>query len=125
MLLGKKIKKKNGINRVLVYCIHGCFWVRNQKYLLQDGLHTDYLTLYSGLSSGPYSSCLCDFIEDWSDDLSYAKTSKLLLQLTGTEVLSSSGVQSYLERRAESISKSWVAKPVGDEYAANTVFAFL
>ena len=78
--------------------------------MLQDGLHTDYLTLYSGLSSGPYSSCLCDFIEDWSDDLSYAKTSKLLLQLTGTEVLSSSGVQSYLERRAESISKSWVAK---------------
>ena len=49
---------------------------------------------------------------------------KLLLQLTGTEVLSSSGVQSYLERRAESISKSWVAKRhTGIDKTGTTIYS--
>ena len=44
------------------------------------------------------------------EDLSYAKVSKLLRQVTGSEVLSLSGVRSYIACKAESISKEWLAQ---------------
>jgi hypothetical protein len=67
------------------------------------------LSLCSQLSNGQYSLKLADFIEDWCDDLSYEKVSKLLTQITGSKVLSASGVQSYLARKAEIISKEWLS----------------
>lgn len=53
---------------------------------------------------------MCDFIEEWSDKLSYSNVSKLLFQKTGSAVLSSAGVQSYLACKAEKISQSWLSK---------------
>jgi hypothetical protein len=82
--------------------------VKNQRYVLEDGSPSDYLSLCGNLTNGAYSKGLGDFIEEWSDELSYEKMSKLLSQITGSLVLSASGVQSYLERKAESISKEWV-----------------
>ena len=95
---------------VVIYGINGCFKVRNQRYILEDGNSTSYLALCSTLSNGQYSNQLGLFIEEWSADLSYEKMSKLLTQITGVEILSSSGVQSYLERKAESISEFWLAQ---------------
>jgi hypothetical protein len=77
---------------------------------LEDGRSTDYLHLCNADLFHNYSSGLCDFIEAWSDDLSYDKVSRLLTQVTGTEVLSPSGVQSYLVSKAESISRDWVTQ---------------
>jgi hypothetical protein len=94
---------------VIIYGINGSFKVKNQRYVLEDGSKSSYLSLCSHLSNGQYSSKLADFIEEWSDDLSYEKTSKLLKQVTGSEVLSASGVQSYLARKAESISEQWLS----------------
>lgn len=62
------------------------------------------------MSNGQYSSKLGDFIEEWSDALSYHKVSTLLAQLSGGQVMSASGVQSYLERKAETISREWVSR---------------
>ncbi len=109
-MLGKKIKKKNGTNKVFFYSLQGCIGIKNQKYILEDGSSTDYLRLCNRDSFHHYSSGLCHLIEEWSDDLSYEKVSNLLSQVTGNEVLSSSGVQSYLECKAESISKDWVSQ---------------
>ena len=95
---------------VVIYGINGCFKVRNQRYILEDGNSTSYLALCSTLSNGQYSNQLGLFIEEWSADLSYEKMHKLLTQITGKEVLSSSGVQSYLERKAERISNVWLAQ---------------
>ena len=94
----------------MIYGINGCFKVKNQRYILEDGRTTSYLALCSTLSNGQYSKQLGTFIEEWSADLSYEKMSKLLHQRTGTEVLSSSGIQSYLERKAESISNVWLTQ---------------
>ena len=87
--------------------------------MLTDGRPTDYLSLCGNLTNGRYSKGLGEFIEEWSDDLSYEKMSKLLSQMTGSAVLSSSGIQSYLERKAESISLEWVlqSKPSLTEIA--------
>ena len=106
---GKKIKKKNGSDEVTIYSLNGCFSVKNQRYILEDGSSTSYLALNASMCNGQYSNKLGAFIEQWSDDLSYEKLSILLTQTTGSEILSSSGVQSYLERRAESISKQWLS----------------
>ena len=108
--MGKKIQKKNGIHEVDIYSLHGCFRIKNQKYILEDGSSTDYLRLCNSACFHHYSSGLCNLIEEWSDDLSYEKVSQLLLQVTGSKVLSSSGVQSYLECKAENISKGWVSQ---------------
>ena len=108
--MGKKIKKKNGIQEVDLYSLQGRFRLKNQKYILEDGSSTDYLRLCNSDCFHHYSTGLCNMIEAWSDDLSYEKVSQLLLQVTGNEVLSSSGIQSYLECKAESISKSWVSQ---------------
>ena len=94
----------------MVYSLHGCVRVKNQKYILEDDSSTDYLHLCNGGLNPSYSPKLCDMIEEWSQDLSYKKVSKLLTQVAGIEVLSSSGVQSYLERKAESISQDWVSE---------------
>jgi hypothetical protein len=59
-------------------------------------------------ANGQYSVRLREFIEEWSNEVSYSKLSKLLAQLTGSEILTASGVQSYIERKAECISESWV-----------------
>lgn len=107
---GKKIRKKNGIDEVTIYGLHGSFKVKNQRYILEDGSSTSYLALNSNLSNGVYTHKLADFIEEWSQELSYEKESELLTQMTLTEVLSSSGIQSYLERKAEEISKDWLSK---------------
>lgn len=107
---GKKIKKKNGTHEVLYYTLHGCIRIRNQKYILEDGRSTDYLSLCNGDMFHHYSAGLCNFIELWSDDLSYSKVSSLISQVTGSEILSSSGVQSYLECKAAHISKQWVSQ---------------
>jgi hypothetical protein len=77
---------------------------------MEDGSSTDYLRLCNEYNFHHYSQGLSDLIEEWSDDLSYEKVSRLLSQVTGNEVLSSSGVQSYLECKAESISKDWVSQ---------------
>lgn len=90
--------------------MNGCYAVKNQRYILEDGSSTSYLALCSSLPNGFYSKHLCNFIEDWSSVLSYEKTSELLEQTTGIKILSSSGVQSYLERRAEFISQEWLSK---------------
>jgi hypothetical protein len=95
---------------VVIYGRNGSFRVKNQRYVLEDGSSTTYLGLCSTLYNGQYSKSLGLFIEEWSSDLSYEKLSTLLVQTTGIEVLSSSGVQSFLERRAEFISKDWLAK---------------
>ena len=108
--MGKKIKKKNGIDEVLLYSLQGCIRIRNQKYILEDGSRTDYLRLCNSDCFHHYSAGLCNLIEEWSEDLSYEKVSQLLLQVTGNEALSSSGVQSYLACKAESISNGWVSQ---------------
>lgn len=92
-----------------IYTLQGSYRFKNQKYVLEDGSSSDYLTLCGGFDYGYYSRSLCDTLEEWADDLSYAKTSKMLLQRTDTEVFSSTGIQHYLEQRAVSISKEWVA----------------
>lgn len=107
---GKKIRKKNGSDLVTIYGLHGPFKVKNQRYILNDGSSTSYLALNSNLSNGFYTHKLADFIEEWSGELSYEKESRLLSQMTSGEVLSPSGVQSYLERKAEEISKGWLSK---------------
>jgi hypothetical protein len=107
---GKKIRKKNGSDEVTIYGLHGSFKVKNQRYILEDGSSTSYLALNSNLSNGVYTRKLADFIEKWSQELSYEKESELLTQMTLTEVLSCSGVQSYLARKAEEISKDWLSK---------------
>jgi len=94
----------------MVYGRNGCFKVKNQRYVLEDGSSTTYLALCSTLSNGQYSKQLGSFIEEWSADLGYEKMSNLSLQTTGVETLSSSGIQSYLEWKAEFISKDWLAK---------------
>ena len=109
-LRGKKIKKKNGSDPVTIYGLTGAYRVKNQRYVLTDGRPSDYLSLCGNLTNGAYSKGLGEFIEEWSDDLSYEKMSKLLSQMTGSAVLSSSGIQSYLERKAESISQEWVRR---------------
>ena len=109
-LKGKKIKKKNGTNKVFFYSLQGRIGINNQKYILEDGSSTDYLRLCNSDSFHHYSSGLCDMIEEWSDDLSYEKVSRLLTQVTGNEVLSSSGIQSYLECKAAHISKNWLSQ---------------
>jgi hypothetical protein len=96
----KKIQKKNGSDMVTVYSLNGSFSVKNQRYVLKDGSSAYYLDLCSDLERGHYTKALGNYIEEWSDDLSYRKMSKLLTQQTGNEVLSSSGVSSYLSCKA-------------------------
>lgn len=93
-----------------MYGLQGCFRVRNQKYILDDGSSSDYLQMCNDAAFQHYSIGLCNFIEKWSDDLSYQKVSDLVLQMTGSKALSASGVQSYLACKAESISRQWVAE---------------
>jgi hypothetical protein len=52
---------------------------------------------------------LCEFIETWVDDVSYEKVATLLRQYTDTELLSASGVQSYVLQKAVSLSKTWLS----------------
>ena len=94
---------------VTIYGLHGKFKVKNQRYILEDGSSTSYLALNSKLSNGVYTNKLGAFIEEWCQELSYEKLSILLAQITSTEVLSPSGVKSYLERKAEEISKEWLS----------------
>jgi len=93
---------------VVIYSINGAIRVRNQRYVLEDGSASSYLSQSCQLVNGQYSAKLADFIEEWSDDLGYEKLSKLLTQVTGSEVLSASGIQSYLVRKAAIISQEWV-----------------
>ena len=109
-MLGKKIKKKNGTHEVELYGLQGVYRIKNQKYIMEDGRSMDYLRLCNTDYFHNYSAGLCDLIEEWSDDLSYEKVSKLLTQVTGSDVLSSTGVQSYLVCRAESISQCWLSQ---------------
>jgi hypothetical protein len=95
---------------VTIYGLHGSFKVKNQRYILKDGSSTSYLALNSKLSNGVYTHKLAEFIEEWSQALSYEKESVLLRQMTTTQVLSASGIQSYLERKAEAISNVWLSK---------------
>lgn len=95
---------------VKIYSIHGVFSHSVQKYILEDGSSSDYLRLATDLSSEHYSLSLCNFIEEWSNELSYKKLSLLLSQVVGNEVLSASGIGSYISSRAVCISKMWVAK---------------
>ena len=94
----------------MLYGLQGSYRVRNQKYILEDNSSTDYLQLCNKENYHNYSSGLCNFIEEWIDDLSYEKVSKLLMQVTGSEVVSASGIQSYIACKAERISKEWLAK---------------
>lgn len=105
---GKKIRKKNGSDTIVIYSINGAIQVKNQRYVLEDGSASSYLSQCGQLVNGQYSAKLADFIEEWSDDLGYEKLSKLLTQITGNEILSASGIQSYLVRKAASISQGWV-----------------
>ena len=109
-MLGKKIKKKNGSYDVDLYGLQGSFHVKNQKYILEDGSSTDYLQMCNKDRYHNYSGGLSNFIEKWVDDLSYGKLSELVTEVTGVEVLSLSGVQSYIACKAESISKEWVSQ---------------
>lgn len=93
-----------------MYGLQGFFVVKNQKYVMEDGSFSDYLSLCNGHLFHNYSEGLCDMIEEWSDDLSYEKVSQLVVQMTGIEVLSPSGVQSYLACKAENISKEWLSQ---------------
>ena len=93
-----------------IYTLQGSYVFKNQKYTLNDGSSSDYLTLRGGFEYGHYSPSLCDVLEEWSDDLPYEKTSKLLSQLTGTVVFSSTGISHYLEQKAAFISQKWVAE---------------
>jgi hypothetical protein len=102
---GKKIKKKNGSDLVTVYSLNGSFSVKNQRYVLENGSCTTYLDLCSDLERGHYTKELGNYIEEWSDELSYRKLSKLLTQQTGNEVLSSSGIPSYLSCKAVQYSE--------------------
>jgi hypothetical protein len=115
---GKKIRKKNGSDLVRIYGLHGSFQIKNQRYILTDGSCTSYLALNSDLSNGFYTHKLADFIEEWSQELSYEKESILLHQMTSAQVLSPSGIQSYLERKAEEISKVWLSK---SQTSVNTI----
>lgn len=90
-----------------IYSMNGSYKVDNQRYVLTDGSASSYLSLCSTLRNGQYSDQLGAFIEEWSGELSYEKMSKLLMQITGSEVLTASGIQSYIARKAESISLSW------------------
>ena len=94
----------------MLYSLQGCYRIKNQKYILEDGSSTDYLHLCNSEDFHHYSAGLCNLIEEWSDDLSYEKVHKLLTQVTGFEVLSPSGIQSYLACKAEKISKGWVTQ---------------
>lgn len=91
---GKKIKKKNGSDTIVIYSINGAIQVKNQRYVLEGGSASSYLSQCGQLVNGQYSAKLADFIEEWSDDLGYEKLSKLLTQITGNEILSASGIQS-------------------------------
>jgi hypothetical protein len=77
---------------------------------MEDGSSTTYLAMNGELFNGLYTHKLGEFIEAWSQELTYQKVSELLSQMTTTEVLSASGVQSYLECKAEQISKEWLSK---------------
>jgi hypothetical protein len=81
----------------------------NQQYILLDGSSTNYLSLVLGLSSNNYSEGLETFIEDWISDLSYERLSFLLKQHTGHSILSSVGIQKYIERKALFISNLWLS----------------
>lgn len=53
-------------------------------------------------------------MESWSNDLSYSRMSCLLTEVCGHEVLSRSGVQSFLNCRAVSISEKWLLESKKD-----------
>ena len=93
----------------MVYSINGSFCVRNQRYIMADGSPSDYLSQCCKLGKGHYTEDLCSYIEEWSDELSYRKMSKLLTRQTGCTVLGHSGIGSYLSCKAVSISAAWVA----------------
>ncbi len=88
--------------------MHGSVAFSKQKYVLQDGSSSDYLRLATGISSEHYSPCLQEVIEKWSDKLSYADVSTLLEELSGEQIVSPSGVKSYLLNKAAAISSGWV-----------------
>jgi hypothetical protein len=93
----------------MVYSLNGSFPVKNQRYILEDGRCTSYLDLSSNLERGHYTKELGNYIEEWADELSYRKLSKLLSQQTGNEVLSSSGIASYLSCKAVALSETLAA----------------
>ena len=99
--------QKNGSDEVTIYTLQGSYNFENQKYTLKDGSSSNYLSLCGSFDYGHYSRSLCDTLEEWSDDLSYEKTSEMLLQRTDTEVFSSTSIGHYLQQKAASISQKW------------------
>ena len=69
-----------------------------------------YLEEVGSLTNGLYSSGLSSLIDTWANELSYASLCQFIHIVTGCEQLSISGVQSYLLRRAASISSDWASK---------------
>jgi hypothetical protein len=107
---GKKIRKKNGLDKITIYGLHGSFEIKNQRYVMVDGRHSSHLTETSQLCNGQYTPQLSSLIEKWASEIGYEKMSALLQDVTGCCILTGSGIQSYLERKAESISKVWVSE---------------
>lgn len=93
-----------------MYGLHGAFEINNQRYVMQDGRPSSHLAETSELCNGQYTPQLSSLIEKWALEIGYEKMSELLEDVTGCCILTSSGVQSYLERKAESISEVWVSE---------------
>lgn len=107
--MGKKIKKHNGSREVEIHSINGSYKMRNERYILETGKGTNYLALQGKVSRGViYSEKLEKFIEDWSQEMSYEKLSKLIEEVSGNRHLTSGGIKSYLERKAVKVSEEWV-----------------
>lgn len=107
---GKKIRKKNGLDTVIVYGLHGAFEIKNQRYVMVDGSASSHLAETSRLCNGQYTPHLGALIEKWASEIGYEKTSEMLEDITGYCILTASGVQSYLERKATSISEVWLSE---------------
>jgi hypothetical protein len=49
-------------------------------------------------------------IEKWALEIEYEKTIEIFEDIAGYRILTTSGIQSYLERKVTSISKVWLSE---------------
>lgn len=91
-----------------IYSLNGSYIVRNQRYILEDGSATNYLSMCGDVLPGHYSRGLCDLMESWLNDLSYRRLSTFVTLHTGSEVLSKAGIASYAQLKAAQLSAAMV-----------------
>lgn len=82
--------------------------MRVQRYQLEDGRVRDYLSLSSQGGDKHYSPALSEWIQTWSNELSYPSMSALLASQTGID-MSASGLEQWVVGQAARRSDVWEA----------------